>query len=97
MICVSCTNEHQENFCPNCGERAGIPRITFKTISEDIFSTLTNMDKGFLFNIKALFLHPRKITIDYVLGKRKGNLLTIFHNLDSVKMKKEIRLHIIIQ
>jgi hypothetical protein len=32
------------------------------------------MDKGFLFNIKALIINPQKITTDYILGKRKGIL-----------------------
>lgn len=30
------------------------------------------MDKGFLFNVKALILHPKKIVLDYIHGKRKG-------------------------
>ncbi len=74
MNCISCNFEHNEKFCPNCGERNGIKKITLNSIIEDAFSSITNMDKGFLFNLKALILRPRKITIDYVLGKRKGIL-----------------------
>lgn len=71
MNCISCNFEHNEKYCPNCGERKETKKITLSSIVEDSFSSVTNMDKGFLFNIKALFLNPRKITIDYVLGKRK--------------------------
>ena len=74
MNCISCKFEHNEKYCPNCGERNGIKKITLNSIVEDAFSSITNMDKGFLFNLKALILHPRKITIDYLLGKRKGIL-----------------------
>ena len=49
-------------------------KITFTSIIEDAFSSITNMDKGFLYNIKKLILNPQKITTDYILGKRKGIL-----------------------
>lgn len=74
MNCINCNYEHNEKYCPNCGERKGTKKTTLSSIVEDSFSSITNMDRGFLFNIKALFLHPKKITIDYVLGKRKGIL-----------------------
>ncbi|MGB5554912.1 MAG: DUF3667 domain-containing protein [Flavobacteriaceae bacterium] len=74
MICINCTLDHNENFCPNCGEKAGVKRITITSIVEHAFSTITNMDKGLLFNIKNLTVNPAKIISDYILGKRKGIL-----------------------
>ncbi|MFY7671479.1 DUF3667 domain-containing protein [Tenacibaculum sp. MEBiC06402] len=72
MICISCNHEHNEKFCPNCGEKAGTPKITVGSTVESTFSTITNMDKGFLYNLKNLTLKP-KITIEkYLKGKRKG-------------------------
>ena len=72
MICINCHKEHNENFCPNCGERSGVKRITFTSTLEDAFMTLTNLDKGFLFNIRALLIDPAKLTSDYLNGKRRG-------------------------
>jgi len=74
MICITCEEEHSEKFCPNCGERSGVKKITLTSILEDAFSTITNMDKGFLFNIKNLVINPRKTTTDYIFGKRRGIL-----------------------
>ncbi len=74
MKCINCNLKHHEKYCPNCGEKNGIKKLTLSSIIEDSISSITNMDKGFLFNIKALFLYPSKITIGYVLGKRKGIL-----------------------
>ncbi len=74
MNCINCNFDHNEKYCPNCGERKGTKKITLSSIVEDSFSSITNMDKGFLFNIRSLFLQPKKITIDYILGKRKGIL-----------------------
>ncbi len=72
MICIACENEHQENFCPNCGERAGVPKITFQSMFAEALSTITNMDKGFLLNMKYLTLNPKQLVTNYLQGKRKG-------------------------
>ena len=54
MICLSCDNDHNENFCPDCGEKSGVKKITFSSTIEDALSGLINMDRGFLFNLKSL-------------------------------------------
>lgn len=72
MICITCETAHHGNFCPNCGERAGVPQITFKSMFAKIFKTLTNMDKGFLLNLKYLTLNPKELISSYLQGKRKG-------------------------
>ena len=74
MKCISCDFEHNENFCPNCGEKSGTKKITFASIFEDAFSSITNMDRGFLFNLKSLILNPQKVVQEYVSGRRKGIL-----------------------
>ncbi len=71
MICINCKNEHSEKFCPNCGQKSEVQKITFRSILNDAFSTVTNMDKGLLFNVKSLLLNPEEIVNDYILGKRK--------------------------
>lgn len=86
MICINCNKEHNENFCPNCGERSGVKKITFRSTMEDAFSTLTNMDKGFLFNIKALVINPKKLTTDYLIGKRRGILNPISFLIISISI-----------
>ncbi|MDH7445964.1 DUF3667 domain-containing protein [Aquimarina sp. 2201CG14-23] len=86
MICVSCNTEHNANFCPNCGEKSEIKKITFKSIIEDTFLTITNMDKGFLYNLKMLFMNPKSIANEYILGKRKGILNPISFLIFSVTM-----------
>lgn len=75
MICINCQHEHEEKCCPMCGEPAETPKITFKTISSELLATVAYMDKGFLYNVKQLLLHPQKLVQDYLRGKRK----TIFN------------------
>ena len=72
MTCINCQHEHDGRFCPNCGERTAVPNITFRSIFNEGLSTLTNMDKGFLFNVKNLVLNPKKTAVGYVEGRRKS-------------------------
>ncbi|MBA6155168.1 DUF3667 domain-containing protein [Tenacibaculum sp. S7007] len=86
MTCISCKTEFNTKFCPNCGEKSEIKKITLKTIFEDAISSITNMDKGFLYNLKTLFLNPKKISTDYILGKRKEILNPISFLILSVSI-----------
>lgn len=72
MNCITCKHEHEENFCPNCGEKAMVSRIEFSSIVSGAISSLTNMNNGFLYNIKHLTIAPKKTITQYIAGKRKG-------------------------
>ncbi|WP_299624093.1 DUF3667 domain-containing protein [uncultured Tenacibaculum sp.] len=72
MICISCGHEHDEKFCPNCGEKADNKTITLTSLIATSSKSLIEMDKGFLYNVKHLCISPKKMVIDYLNGKRKG-------------------------
>lgn len=72
MTCINCDNEHNSSFCPNCGEYSKVAKITFASIFQNGLSTITNMDKGFFFNVKNLLLKPNELVHDYIRGKRKN-------------------------
>ncbi|WP_420552668.1 DUF3667 domain-containing protein [Tenacibaculum aiptasiae] len=74
MKCISCNNMHEENYCPHCGEKKNVKRITFPSMFQYAISSIIDMDKGFLFNVKSLFTNPKKIITNYILGKRKDIL-----------------------
>lgn len=86
MVCINCESEHNSNFCPNCGERAQVSKITIKSIINEGFATLTNMDKGFLYNVKQLTLNPAQLVKDYINGKRRNILNPISFLIISVSL-----------
>lgn len=97
MICINCGHEHNSNFCPNCGQKAGVPRITFSSIFGNGLATITNMNQGFLFNVKHLFLNPKSIVNDFIKGKRKNIfnpisflivIVTVYLIIDSIIVVK---------
>lgn len=75
-----------KKFCPNCGEKAEVKRITLGSMISDVFSTVTNMDKGFLYNLKNLTLNPQKITSEYINGKRKEILNPVSYLIYAVSI-----------
>jgi len=84
MNCISCQNEHNSNYCPNCGEESRTQKITLASILGGAIATVTNMDKGFLHNLKSLTLAPQKFTTYYIQGKRKGILNPVSYLIISV-------------
>jgi len=71
MQCINCRHEHEHPFCPQCGEKVAVPKITFNTIFYSAFSTISNMDKGFLLNVRKLLFSPKRFVKGYIAGKRK--------------------------
>lgn len=86
MKCISCGFEHNDNFCPNCGEKKDVKKLNFSSIFEYTFLSITNMDKGFLFNLKSLIIDPKKIVTEYTQGKRKNILNPISFLILSVSI-----------
>lgn len=72
MKCLNCQTEYAGSFCPECGQKAGVGRLTLPGILAQFFQSLTNADRGLLFNWKQLTLAPRRTVSDYLAGKRAG-------------------------
>lgn len=72
MNCISCGTEHSSKYCPECGEKADTDPITFSSMLGSALSTLSNMDRGFLYNVKHLTIRPQGLVDDYLNGRRKG-------------------------
>lgn len=75
--CLNCGQPLHGAYCSNCGQRSDTGRITLRSLSEKLLAGLTDLDRGFFHNLKALTLHPRRIVIDYLKGKRAA----VYHPL----------------
>ena len=71
-ICLNCGATVDENFCPRCGQKAGVKKLTWDSFIEEIFHFFTHIEKGFLKTSKQLILRPGKLCKDYFDGKRKS-------------------------
>lgn len=71
--CLNCNYEVADNlnFCPNCGQRIHLPRITFKDILLDFLSSAINWDSPFVKTIVGLYKAPGETVRAILQGKRK--------------------------
>jgi Protein of unknown function (DUF3667) len=70
LNCGAALQSHQK-YCPLCGQKANIPRITMRQLLRDFLQTITHADKGLLKLIKGLAINPGKTASEYVEGRRK--------------------------
>ena len=69
--CLNCGNEFNGNFCPNCGQKATIKRLTISGLVEDTIHFFTHLEKGFLYTTWNFFVRPGNTSLNYLRGKRK--------------------------
>lgn len=69
--CHNCGTEYGGNFCPICGQRAGIGRVGWKSIEENV-SLLWGLDSRSLpYTLLQLLLRPGYLVRDYISGHRQ--------------------------
>lgn len=71
MICKNCSNEYQGNFCNSCGQSSKQKRIDAKYLFVDIPNSILQINHGFFFTIKEMFLRPGDSIREFLEGKRK--------------------------
>jgi len=70
--CLNCGATVYENFCPRCGQKADVKKLTWNSFIEEVFHFFTHIEKGFLKTTGQLIIHPGKLCKDYLDGKRKA-------------------------
>ncbi len=71
--CVNCDSPTtgSQNFCPHCGQKAAVHRLSLHEILHEAIHYFTHADKGIFPLLKTLALKPGLVQREYVLGKRK--------------------------
>ena len=72
MLCKNCSEQVDQKYCPNCGQKATTGRISLPGLIRDLPHAVFHIDKGILFNVVQLFKRPGPAIIDYLDGKRKN-------------------------
>ena len=80
--CLNCDQvlEPGKRFCPNCGQKAAVHRITMQHFFHEVFHAFTHADKGIFHLLKCLATKPGSTTRNYITGKRQAyfNPFTFF-------------------
>ncbi|MDX1939802.1 MAG: DUF3667 domain-containing protein [Saprospiraceae bacterium] len=71
MECKSCGETLQGAYCSACGQKAINERITIRHIFSELFNIITNVDRGFLYTAKMLFIAPGQAIRNYLSGQTR--------------------------
>ena len=69
-ICKNCNSVNINNFCSDCGQKIYDERFTINSFLMSLLDAL-DVNKGFFYTIKMLFVKPGKVTNDYLNGITK--------------------------
>ncbi|WP_210488848.1 DUF3667 domain-containing protein [Rufibacter aurantiacus] len=72
--CLNCSApyEHDQSFCPSCGQSTHVHRLTMGHILHEFFHAIFHTDTSIFGIIKHLMIRPGYIARAYVDGKRKS-------------------------
>ncbi|MEM6379612.1 MAG: PQQ-dependent sugar dehydrogenase, partial [Bacteroidota bacterium] len=70
ITCKNCGEEVTGRFCSNCGQKRDTKPLTFASILRTAISTITELDRGFLYNLKYLTIDFKETVLGYLDGKR---------------------------
>lgn len=70
--CLNCHTIFKESvkFCPQCGQRAKVTKITFKEFISELLSGLINYDSKLWRSLGVILSKPGKFPKDYINGKQ---------------------------
>ena len=76
MECKNCSSSLRTDyrFCPDCGSKVVIGRITAKSLAYDFFERYFNLDNTFVRTIKHMVIKPQHVCGGYIAGLRKKYL-----------------------
>lgn len=69
LLCKNCGQESDQNFCSNCGQKRIEERWNLKKLIRSAFTTIFNIEKGFFYTFRELFLNPGKVVGEYLDGR----------------------------
>ena len=71
VTCLNCGTEIQDEFCPHCGQKKEVKKLTWRTLVQETVHFFSHIEHSFLNTSIQLFLHPGRVIKEYLEGKRK--------------------------
>jgi hypothetical protein len=71
QTCKNCGTTTEGNFCPACGQRTSVHKVTFKETFGDLARALSPVNGPLLITARNLIIRPGVILRNYLDGKRR--------------------------
>ena len=69
--CVNCDKEYTGNYCPRCGQKAGVGRVNWSTVKSGVMLIWGMDSRSLPYTLLQLVLRPGYLISDYISGKRQ--------------------------
>ena len=69
--CANCGTEFNDNFCPRCGQKAGVGAVGWKTVRQGLMLIWGIHNRSLGYSLLQLLLRPGYMISDYLSGKRQ--------------------------
>ena len=81
MNCKNCNHIVNGNYCAHCGQSTKVDRINLPNFLSQLSESIFQIDRGFFYTLKALFVRPGHSIKEYLQGKRKNHFKPIAYLL----------------
>lgn len=81
MNCRNCGHSIDGKFCKNCGQNSKVDRIDFRNLLNEISESIFQINKGFFYTLKELFIRPGSSLNEFLDGKRKNHFKPVAYVL----------------
>ena len=69
--CVNCENEFVGNHCPHCSQKAGVGKVSWKSVLQSTAEVWGMHNRSLLYSLWQLIWRPGYFISDYINGKRQ--------------------------
>ena len=69
--CANCGTEFSDNFCPRCGQKAGVGPVNWQTVRQGLMMIWGMDSRSLSYSLLQLLLRPGYLISDYISGKRQ--------------------------
>ncbi len=77
MTCKNCSEEASGHYCSNCGQKTTVARLTLASLASQLSEGVFQINRGFFFTLKELFVRPGHSIRAFLGGKRKNHFKPI--------------------
>jgi hypothetical protein len=70
--CLNCGTALTDKYCPHCGQKASVERISWHHFLHEVIHFFTHIEKGFFATTILLITRPGLLNKNYLDGKRKA-------------------------
>jgi hypothetical protein len=70
MVCINCSSEVTSIFCPTCGQRQTVKRLSVKEGWNDFWARVYGFDGMFPRTLRDLTIRPGEVSRKYIKGNR---------------------------